>query len=150
MCRERQQVWAAGSLDVNHQLGLSHEQRCAYGVMRCMLRQKRVLERRSRADKDEYEKGSHAERNFEHATPSKHLLECSIESPKASTVLYMYTLFGGRSGKAASLDGEERRRSVRIHVSTHIDTAAVELWRPLKTPRVLVPGALDKKVKSLH
>lgn len=46
------------SLDVNHQLGLGHEQCCAHGVVRCMLRQKRVLQRRCRADKDESQKGT--------------------------------------------------------------------------------------------
>ena len=107
MCRERQQVWAAGSLDVNHQLGLSHEQRCAYGVMRCMLRQKRVLERRSRADKDEYEKGSHGERNLrKHAEQTAPLSECS-RKPQSFYMYRVYTLFGWRSGKAASLDGGE-------------------------------------------
>ena len=93
MCRERQQVWAAGSLDVNHQLGLSHEQRCAYGVMRCMLRQKRVLERRSRADKDEYEKGSHGERNLrKHAEQTAPLSECS-RKPQFSSVQFSSVQF---------------------------------------------------------
>ena len=130
MCRERQQVWAAGSLDVNHQLGLSHEQRCAYGVMRCMLRQKRVLERRSRADKDEYEKGSHGERNLrKHAEQTAPLSECS-RKPQFSSVQFRSGQF---SGVPRRPDHLRRKRSGR-HGAAQLAWLDERCWHGLVIP----------------